>query len=60
EDSGTLTSPLVPWNSCGSFMAGALLVSPLAYAPYAFLNLICPLLAIIYGYAGWKIAAADK
>ena len=60
EDAGTLTSPLVPWNSCGSFMFGALAVSPAAYAPYAFINLICPVLAILYGFTGWKIVAAKR
>ncbi|MBN2260811.1 MAG: Na+/H+ antiporter NhaC [Clostridiales bacterium] len=52
EDSGTLTSPLVPWNSCGLFMSGTLGVATIAYAPYAFLNLLNPLVSIFYGYTG--------
>jgi NhaC family Na+:H+ antiporter len=52
EDTGTLTSPLIPWNSCGAFVAAALGVSPWVYAPYAFLNLINPLLSVVYGYTG--------
>jgi len=60
EDAGTLTSALVPWNTCGAFMQSALLVSPLAYAPYAFLNLINPIIAIIYGYTGFAIFKVDK
>lgn len=52
EDFGTITSPLVPWNTCGAFMATALGVHPFAYLPYAFLNLINPLVSIIYGYTG--------
>jgi len=60
EDAGTLTSALVPWNTCGAFMHSALLISPLAYAPYAFLNLINPVIAVIYGYTGFKIAKIDK
>lgn len=60
EDAGTLTSPLVPWNTCGAFMAGALAVSPAAYLPYAFLNLITPVLALLYGYTGWKIATVES
>ncbi len=52
EDFGTLTSPLVPWNTCGAFMATALGVHPFAYLPYAFLNLINPVISIIYGYTG--------
>jgi Na+:H+ antiporter, NhaC family len=59
EDAGTMTSPLIPWNSCGAFMGATLTVTPLAYAPYAFVNLLCPLIAIILGFTGWKIAKAD-
>ncbi|WP_432401327.1 Na+/H+ antiporter NhaC [Wukongibacter sp. M2B1] len=52
EDSGTLTSPLIPWNTCGAFMSKTLGVHPFAYAPYAFLNLINPLISIFYGFTG--------
>ncbi len=52
EDFGTITSPLVPWNTCGAFMATALGVHPLAFLPYAFLNLINPIISIIYGFTG--------
>lgn len=55
EDAGTMTSALVPWNTCGVFMASTLGVSTFAYAPYAFLNLVTPLVAICYGYANFKI-----
>ena len=55
EDSGTLTSPLVPWNTCGAFMYSALGVHPFAYLPYAFLNLLNPLISIFYGYTGITI-----
>lgn len=55
EDAGTLTSPLIPWNTCGAFMKSALLVSPVAYAPYAFLNILNPIIAIIYGFTGFGI-----
>lgn len=51
EDSATLTSALVPWNTCGAFMAATLGVATLDYAPYALFNLICPVLAIVFGYA---------
>ena len=60
EDAGTLTSALIPWNTCGAFMHSALLVSPLAFAPYAFLNLINPIIAIIYGFTGFSITKVDK
>lgn len=52
EDSGTLTSPLVPWNTCGAFMTATLGVSPLAYLPWAFLNWLNPLISIFYGFTG--------
>ena len=52
EDAGTLTSPLVPWNTCGIFMVGTLGVATLAYLPYAYLNLINPLVSIFYGFTG--------
>ena len=55
EDAGTLTSPLVPWNTCGAFMTGALAVNPITFLPFAFLNLLTPMIAILYGYTGWKI-----
>jgi NhaC family Na+:H+ antiporter len=55
EDGGTITSPLIPWNTCGAYMHGVLQVSPLDYAMYAFFNLINPVLAIIYAYCGIKI-----
>ncbi|GBF50544.1 Na+/H+ antiporter [Leptospira ryugenii] len=40
EDSGTLSSPLVPWNSCGAFMAGSLHVATISYLPFVWFNLI--------------------
>jgi NhaC family Na+:H+ antiporter len=52
EDSATLTSPLIPWNTCGAFMTATLGVYSLAYLPYAFLNLLNPLVSIFYGYTG--------
>lgn len=53
EDAGTLTSPLVPWNSCGAYMATTLTVATLDYLPYAFLNLLNPLLAILFAWIGF-------
>jgi NhaC family Na+:H+ antiporter len=51
EDSGTLTSALVPWNTCGAYMSATLGVSTFMYAPYAFFNILCPIIAVIYGYS---------
>lgn len=55
EDGGTITSPLIPWNTCGAYMHGVLNVNPLDYAMYAFFNLINPVLAVIYAYMGIKV-----
>ncbi|MGZ9899562.1 Na+/H+ antiporter NhaC [Shewanella gaetbuli] len=55
EDSATVTSPLVPWNTCGAFMASTLGVATIAYLPYAFFNLICPLISATYAYFNVKI-----
>ena len=52
EDSGTLSSPLIPWNSCGAYMWATLGVNPLLYLPYAFLNLANPIVSLFYGYTG--------
>lgn len=60
EDAGTLSSPLIYWNSCGMFMKETLTVSPLAYLPYCFLNLFTPLIAIALAYTGWGIARIQK
>ncbi|MBP7546562.1 MAG: Na+/H+ antiporter NhaC [Corallincola sp.] len=60
EDGGTITSPLIPWNSCGSYMFSVLLVSPADYFMYAFFNLLNPLIAILYGFLGIKILPAPQ
>jgi NhaC family Na+:H+ antiporter len=60
EDAGTLTSPLIPWNSCGAYMFGVLGVNPLVYLPFAFLNLINPCISIFYGYTGITMTKKDS
>ncbi|MBN2601104.1 MAG: Na+/H+ antiporter NhaC [Candidatus Marinimicrobia bacterium] len=60
EDAGTLTSSLIPWNSGGAFMFATLGVYPFAYLPFAFLNLINPIVSIIYGYTGFTIEKYSK
>ncbi|MDD2483476.1 MAG: Na+/H+ antiporter NhaC [Eubacteriales bacterium] len=52
EDAGTLTSPLVPWNTCGTYQATTLGVATTAYLPYCFLNLINPFVSLFYGFTG--------
>ena len=60
EDAGTLTSPLVPWNTCGAYMAGTLGVATFAYLPFAFFNLINPLVSILYGFTGFTISRVGE
>src|SRR5690606_7913805 len=55
EDAGTLTSPLVPWNTSGAFMVATLGVATTAYLPFALFNLLNPLVALAMAYAGFKI-----
>jgi Na+:H+ antiporter, NhaC family len=55
EDGGTVTSPFVPWNTCGVFILSTLSVHPFSYAPYAIMNYSVPILAIIFAMLGWKI-----
>jgi NhaC family Na+:H+ antiporter len=55
EDSGTLTSALIPWNTCGAYMSATLGVATFSYAPFAFFNLLCPVVAIIYGYTHFAL-----
>lgn len=52
EDSGTLLSPLIPWNTCGAFMWTTLGIHPFAYLPFAFLNLVNPLVSLFYAATG--------
>jgi NhaC family Na+:H+ antiporter len=54
-DSGTVTSPLVPWNSCGAFMGAVLGVATLSYLPYAIFNYASPALSVLYGITGFRI-----
>lgn len=60
EDAGTMTSALVPWNTCGAFMAGTLGVATFAYLPFAFFNLVNPLVAIFYGFRNIKITRIEE
>ncbi len=47
EDSATVTSPLIPWSTCGMTQAHVLGVSTFVYAPYALFNYLCPLMSIL-------------
>ena len=55
EDSATVVSVLIPWNSCGMTQATVLKVATLDYLPYCFFNLISPLMSILIAAIGYKI-----
>jgi len=55
EDSGTVTSVLIPWNTCGAAQSAVLGVATLTYLPFCFFNLISPLMTITYGYLNIRI-----
>jgi NhaC family Na+:H+ antiporter len=60
EDAATMTSPLIPWNTCGAYMAGTLGVATLAYLPYAFLNLLGPVLCIAFALTHFRIIPLEE
>lgn len=60
EDSSTVVSVLIPWNSCGMTQATVLKVSTLTYLPYCFFNLISPLMSIFIAAIGYKIVRKSK
>ena len=59
EDGGTMWSGLCPWNGCGAYQAATLGVATFAYLPYAFMNLINPILAIVFAYLGIAVFYKD-
>jgi len=59
EDAGTVTSVLVPWNTCGATQARVLGISTWAYAPYCFFCIISPLMTILQAYMNYKIRRLD-
>jgi len=56
EDSGTVTSVLIPWNTCGAAQSRVLGVATLTYLPFCFFNIISPFMTVFFAYAGIKIA----
>ena len=55
EDYGTATSALVPWNTCGAFMASTLGVGTFAYLPYCIFNLASPVISFLYATFNFKV-----
>lgn len=60
EDSATVVSVLIPWNSCGMTQATVLKVATLEYLPYCFFNLISPLMSVFIAAIGYKIVNKSK
>jgi NhaC family Na+:H+ antiporter len=54
EDSATVTSVLIPWNTCGAMQASVLGVATFAYAPFAFFNWLSPLMTLLFALMGWR------
>ncbi|HNT49421.1 MAG TPA: Na+/H+ antiporter NhaC [Cyclobacteriaceae bacterium] len=59
EDSGTVTSVLIPWNTCGATQANVLGVATMVYAPYCFFCIISPLMTVLQAYLNYKIRRLD-
>ena len=55
SDAGIVTSPLIPWNSCGAYMAAVLGVSTMSYMPFAVFNIAAPLITVALGITGFNI-----
>lgn len=55
EDAGTVTSVLIPWNTCGAYQSGTLGVSTFDYLPYAFFNIMSPFMTLIFAAFNIKI-----
>lgn len=55
EDSGTVTSVLIPWNTCGAYQSSVLTVDVVSYLPYAFFNLISPFMTLLVAAIRYKI-----
>ena len=55
EDSATVTSVLVPWNTCGMTQATILSTPTLVYLPYCFFNILSPLMSVLVAALGYKI-----
>ena len=60
EDAGTVTSVLIPWNTCGVAQSGILGVATLAYAPYCIFNWVSPLMTMVVAGLGWNVRTLDQ
>lgn len=60
EDSGTVTSVLIPWNTCGAYQSSVLGVPTIEYLPYCFFNIISPFMTVFFAYADIQIKRLPK
>ncbi len=60
EDAGTVTSVLIPWNTCGATQSQVLGIGTLTFAPFCFFNIISPIITVIYGIIGFKVPMIEK
>ncbi|NNE56025.1 MAG: sodium:proton antiporter, partial [Flavobacteriales bacterium] len=60
EDSGTVTSVLIPWNTCGATQSSVMGVDVVTYAPYCIFNIVSPFMTVLFGFMGWKIKPLKK
>ncbi len=54
-DSGTVTSPLIPWNCCGAYMAATLGIATISFVPFCFFNILNPIVAIVFAILGIRM-----
>ena len=54
-DSATVTSPLIPWNSCGAYMAATLGIASTSFAPFCFFNILNPLFTVAFAFLGIRM-----
>ena len=60
EDSATITSPLIPWNTCGAYMTATLGINSFVFLPFAFFNLLCPIISMICAFTNFGIAKLSE
>jgi NhaC family Na+:H+ antiporter len=59
EDTGTVTSVLIPWNTCGAYHASVLGIGTLTYLPYCFFNIISPFMTLLFAWFMIKIKRVE-
>jgi len=60
EDTGTVTSVLIPWNTCGAYHAAVLGIGTWVYLPFCFFNLLSPFMTLLFAWFMIKIKRIDQ